>query len=364
MTNPFDPKPDDNGSYGGFGSNPGNNPGNNANNPSGNNGGLPRYEPTTHPEDQAGFGQSGSYGNYGGESYGAQPYGGSSYGAYNAGQPGYAGASYGGDSGYEGPGPGAGPAYTGPVSALEAIKWGFKAALGNAVLWVLGAVVVFLIQVIPQVGISVGEQNADGTGASVMVNLFSFAVSILAIVISLIVYRLAYREIDKPSPTWGTLFQGVRWVSPFVVNLVLGVLGAIALVIVVVIVFAVGFGGTSATDMQNIENLGDGEMLAFVGSMFGILAVLMLIGLFIQPFFTLMPWLAADTSSVGEAFSQGLKLGKQNYSHILLFIVLSALMFAASFITFGLALVVVAPAMQLATAHLCRQCQGRYAPAA
>ena len=53
MTNPFDPKPDDNGSYGGFGSNPGNNPGSNANNPSGNNGGLPRYEPTTHPEDQA-----------------------------------------------------------------------------------------------------------------------------------------------------------------------------------------------------------------------------------------------------------------------------------------------------------------------
>ena len=87
------------------------------------------------------------------------------------------------------------------------------------------------------------------------------------------------------------------------VNLVLGILGAIALVIVVVIVFAVGFGGASAMDMQNVENLGDGEILALVGSIFGILAVLMLIGLFIQPFFTLMPWLAADTSSIGEAVS-------------------------------------------------------------
>ncbi|MDK6499488.1 hypothetical protein QP341_26860, partial [Escherichia coli] len=77
---------------------------------------------------------------------------------------------------------GAGPAYTGPVSAIEAIKWGFKAALGNALLWVLGAVVVLAIQFVPQIGISVGAQNADGAETSVMLDLFSFAVSILSFV--------------------------------------------------------------------------------------------------------------------------------------------------------------------------------------
>lgn len=355
MTNPFGSNPEGNGSNGGFGSNPQNGPSNS----SGNNGGLPKYEPTSHPEDQAGFGQSGNYGNYGGGAYGAQ-----SYGGYDAGQPGYAGASYGSSSGYEGPGPGAGPAYTGPVSAIEAIKWGFKAALGNALLWVLGAVVVFAIQFVPQIGISVGAQSADGAETSVMLDLFSFAVSILSFVIALVVYRLAYREIDKPSPTWGTLFQGVRWVPPLVVNLVLGVLAAIAIVIVVVVLFVVGLGGVSATDLQNPEQLSESDVFALVGSIFGVLLVVMLIALFIQPFFTLMPWLAADTSSIGEAFSQGLKLGKENYSHILLFIVLSGLLGFASLITLGLALIIIAPALQLATAHLCRQCQGRYAPAA
>lgn len=355
MTNPFGSNLEGNGSNGGFGSNPQNGPSNS----SGNNGGLPKYEPTSHPEDQAGFGQSGNYGNYGGGAYGAQ-----SYGGYDAGQPGYAGASYGNSSGYEGPGPGAGPAYTGPVSAIEAIKWGFKAALGNALLWVLGAVVVFAIQFVPQIGISVGAQSADGAETSVMLDLFSFAVSILSFVIALVVYRLAYREIDKPSPTWGTLFQGVRWVPPLVVNLVLGVLAAIAIVIVVVVLFVVGLGGVSATDLQNPEQLSESDVFALVGSIFGGLLVVMLIALFIQPFFTLMPWLAADTSSIGEAFSQGLKLGKENYSHILLFIVLSGLLGFASLITLGLALIIIAPALQLATAHLCRQCQGRYAPAA
>lgn len=355
MTNPFGSNPEGNGSNGGFGSNPQNGPSNS----SGNNGGLPKYEPTSHPEDQAGFGQSGNYGNYGGGAYGAQ-----SYSGYDAGQPGYAGASYGSSSGYEGPGPGAGPAYTGPVSAIEAIKWGFKAALGNALLWVLGAVVVFAIQFVPQIGISVGAQSADGAETSVMLDLFSFAVSILSFVVSLVVYRLAYREIDKPSPTWGTLFQGVRWVPPLVVNLVLGVVAAIAIVIVVVVLFVVGLGGVSATDLQNPEQLSESDVFALVGSIFGGLLVVMLIALFIQPFFTLMPWLAADTSSIGEAFSQGLKLGKENYSHILLFIVLSGLLGFASLITLGLALIIVGPALQLATAHLCRQCQGRYAPAA
>lgn len=355
MTNPFGSNPEDNGSNGGFGSNPQNGSGNS----SGNTGGLPRYEPTSHPEDQAGFGQSGNYGNYGGGAYGSQ-----SYGGYDAGQPGYAGASYGNSSGHEGPGPGAGPAYTGPVSAIEAIKWGFKAALGNALLWVLGAVVVLAIQFVPQIGISVGAQNADGAETSVMLDLFSFAVSILSFVISLVVYRLAYREIDKPSPTWGTLFQGVRWVPPLVVNIVLGILAAIALVIVIVVLFMVVLGGVEGTDLQNPEQLSQSDVFALVGSIFGGLLVVMLIALFIQPFFTLMPWLAADTSSIGEAFSQGLKLGKENYSHLLLFIVLSGLLGFASLITLGLALIIIAPALQLATAHLCRQCQGRYAPAA
>ncbi|ACP33066.1 hypothetical protein [Corynebacterium aurimucosum] len=355
MTNPFESNPEDNGSNRGFGSNPAHNSGDS----SGNNGGLPKYEPTSHPEDQAGFGQSSSYGNYGGGAYGSQ-----SYGGYEAGQPGYAGAGYGSDSSYEGPGPGAGPAYTGPVSAIEAIKWGFKAALSNALLWVLGAVVVFAIQFVPQIGISVGAQNADGAETSVMVDLFSFAVSILSFVIALVVYRLAYREIDKPSPTWGTLFQGVRWVPPLVVNIVLGILGAIVLVIVIVGLFMVGLGGVAGVDLQNPEQLSENDIFALVGSIFGGVIIVMLIALFIQPFFTLMPWLAADSSSVGEAFSQGLKLGKENYGHILLFIVLSGLMAFASLITLGLALIIIAPALQLATAHLCRQCQGRYAPAA
>lgn len=374
MTNPFDPKSEDNSSNNGFG--------NGANNGAGNNGGLPRYETTNHPEDQAGFGQPGGYGanggygsneGFGGNSHGAgqqganaygasQEYGG--YGAYNTGQPGYAGASYGEDGSYAGPGPQAGPAYTGPVSAIEAIKWGFGAALKNPVLWILGAFVVGIVQVVPQLTLGISQQNNAGTEAGVTVNIFSFFVSILSIVISIVVFRLAYREIDTPKPTWGTLFQGIRWVQPLVVSLVLGAIFIVAMLIGIFALVFLGVGGTAATGAGSLEQLEEGQALALMGSLFGGMFVFGLIALFIQPFFTLMPWLAADTSSIGEAFSQGLKLGKQNYSHILLLLVLSGLLVVASFITLGLGLLIVGPAMQLATAHLCRQCQGRYAPAA
>lgn len=362
MTNPFDPNSENNSSPNGFGGGVNNN------------GGLPRYEPTNHPEDQAGFGQPGGYGSnegFGGSAYGGsssgsdsygvgQDYGG--YGAYNAGQEGYAGAGYGDDSSYSGPGPQAGPAYTGPVSAVEAIKWGFKATLKNPLLWILGAVVVGLIQLVSQAGVN-AAQNAEGDGVSVVFDLLSFVTSILSLVIGLVVYRLAYREIDTPKPTWGTLFHGVRWVQPLVVGLVLGLLGALAIFVVVLIAILVGFGSLEGLDVQNVDELSEGQMMTLVGSVLGLLFVVFLVALFIQPFFVLMPWLAADTSSIGEAFSKGLKLGKDNYGHLLLLMVLSGLLFAASIITLGLALVVIAPAMQLATAHLCRQCQGRYAPA-
>ena len=362
MTNPFDPNPENKPSSDGFGGG------------ANNNGGLPLYEPTNHPEDQAGFGQPGGYGSnegFGGSAYGdsasgSNSYGGGhdfgGYGAYNAGQEGYAGAGYGGDGNYSGPGPEAGPAYTGPVSAVEAIKWGFKAALKNPLLWILGAVVVGLIQLVSQAGVN-AAQNAEGDGVSVVFGLLSFVTSVLSLVIGLVVYRLAYREIDTPKPTWGTLFQGVRWIQPFVVSLVLGLLAAIVIGAIVVIAIVVGFGALPTFEGDSLEQLSGDEVMTLVGSILGLLLVSFLVALFIQPFFVLMPWLAADTSSIGEAFSKGLKLGKDNYGHILMFIVLSALLFAASLLTLGLALVVIAPAMQLATAHLCRQCQGRYAPA-
>ena len=346
MTNPFDPKSDNN-SNGGFGS--------------GNGGDLPRYETTSHPEDQEGFGTSanpafGAHSSSAGDQY-------AGYGAANAGQPGYAGAGYSTDSSYAGPGPGAGPAYTGPVSAMEAIKWGFKAALGNAVVWLVGAVVYFLVMFVPQfaVGFAVSDnEEAMGVASQGM----SWLTGILSLFVWIVVYRLAYREIDKPSPSWGDLFQGVRWVPPLVVNIVLGVLGTIVFAAVVVGLVVVGVGGGSSINWENPTDAEMGKIMGIIGAIFGILVLVLLAWLFIQPFFTLMPWLAADTSSIGESFSKGLSLGKENYGHILLFLVLQGLLYAASMLTLGLALIIIGPAMALATAHLCRQCQGRYAPAA
>ena len=111
--------------------------------------GLPRYQPTNHPEDRPNFGHA-QEGNAG---YSNAGYGNAGYGNGGYGDPagvGYQGAN---EGAY---GAGKGNALTRPsdgrINIGDAIGWGFKAAFSNWKLWILGAlafgVVIGLISVI------------------------------------------------------------------------------------------------------------------------------------------------------------------------------------------------------------------------
>lgn len=323
------------------------------NNPTGNND-LPRYEPTNHPEDRPDYGLP-SYGSYGAQSS----------------EPGYAGTVNGNAYGSYGPyGAGnlsgrnhAAPAYTGPVSATKAIGWGFRATFANWQLWILGAFAVIAVTLVLSLigGVITGGLSGGSEEATAAAGLSSMAVNILStlfsLIVSLVVMRLAFYQIDDPATSWGYVGKNVRWVQPFVVGLVVNiVIGGLMLIGLLI------FGGAAFVALFNGDIESDADAMKAVSTILGFEAVGMLISWLIQPLYVLMQWFAADGESIGGAFKKGFAAGKANYGQLLLFSFLMLLLALATILTLGLGMLVIMPVSMLAQAHIMRQCANRYAP--
>ncbi|HCD2523102.1 TPA: hypothetical protein NBR61_000392 [Corynebacterium striatum] len=332
------------------------------NNPTGNND-LPRYEPTNHPEDRPDYGLP-SYGSYGAQSS----------------EPGYAGTANGNTYGSYGPyGAGnlsgrnhAAPAYTGPVSATKAIGWGFRATFANWQLWILGAFALIAVTlVLSFIGAAIsGGLSGGSEEATAAAGLSSMAVNILStlfsLIVSLVVMRLAFCQIDDPATSWGYVGKNVRWVQPFVVglvvNIVIGGLMLIGLLIFGGATFVALFNGDIEAALFNGDIESDADAMKAVSTILGFVAVAMLISWLIQPLYVLMQWFAADGESIGDAFKKGFAAGKANYGQLLLFSFLMLLLALATILTLGLGMLVIMPVSMLAQAHIMRQCANRYAP--
>lgn len=313
--------------------------------------GLPRYQPTNHPEDRPNFGHA-QEGNAG---YSNAGYGNAGYGNGGYGDPagvGYQGAN---EGAY---GVGKGNALTRPsdgrINIGDAIGWGFKAAFSNWKLWILGAlafgVVIGLISVIAgAIAGSTGNydpQNPFGAG-QIIPQILS---GILGFVISLIIYRLALRQIDEANAGWGDIGKDVRWGPTLAVMLIIGVVSSIICVIVASVL------GVWAANTNPVT---DAQLAAAVGKMLGGLALLMLASLLLSPLYYLMAWYAADgRAGVGGSIREGFRAGKRNYSPLLGLSLLTGLI---SFITLPVGFLTY-PAILLAMAHGYRQAAGGPVP--
>ena len=291
---------------------------------SGGNDEFPRYEPTDHPEDQPSYGQLPSYD-------GSHEENTQGYVGYQAGQ----------------------RPYTGKVSAVDAVSWAFRAVFGNWKLWILGPLALFVLSIIiaAVAGGIIGAIASDTGQASIGTAVPQLISSVLSLVLSLVIMRLALFQIDDSRTGWGYLFKNVRWWQPLVIMLVIGVVASL-------IAFA-AVGGTVYGLLNDAENMTEDEAVAAVLSVLGIMGVILLISFFIQPLFSLMQWFAADGDSVGDAVKKGFQAGKNNYGQLLLLAILNFFIAIGGFLLLGIGLIVAYPVTLLAQAHLFRQCAGR-----
>ena len=291
---------------------------------SGGNDDFPRYEPTNHPEDRPDYGQLPSYG-------GSHEENTRGYAGYQAGQ----------------------RPYTGKVSAVDAVSWAFRTVFGNWKLWILGSLALFALSIVfVVVAAGINAVGYSSTGQETAGSLVSQLIStVLSLVLSLVVMRLALYQIDDYRTGWGYLFKNVRWWQPLVIILVIG---AVAMLIAFSVV-----GGTVIGLLGDVEKMTEDEAVAAVLSVMGIMGVLLLIGFFIQPLFSLMQWFAADGDSVGDAVKKGFQAGKNNYGQMLLLAILNFFIAIGGFLLLGIGFIVAYPVTLLAQAHMFRQCSGR-----
>lgn len=291
---------------------------------SGGNDDFPRYEPTDHPEDRPNYGQLPSYD-------GSHEENTQGYAGYQAGQ----------------------RPYTGKVSAVDAVSWAFRTVFGNWKLWILGALALFalsIVLVVVAAGINAAYSSDTGQASTGSVVL-QFISTVLSLVLSLVIMRLALFQIDDSRTGWGYLFKNVRWWQPLVIILVIGV-------VAMLIAFSV-VGGTVIGLLGDAENMTEDEAVAAVLGVMGIMGVFWVISFFIQPLFSLMQWFAADGDSVGDAVKNGFQAGKNNYGQMLLLAILNFFIIIGGFLLLGIGLIVAYPVTLLAQAHMFRQCAER-----
>ena len=230
---------------------------------------------------------------------------------------------------------------------------GFRTVFGNWKLWILGALALFVLSIVfVAVAGGINAASYSGTGDPTAGSWVSQLIStVLSLVLSLVIMRLALFQIDDSRTGWGYVFKDVRWWQPLVIMLVIGAVASL-------IGFA-AIGGTVYGLLNDAENMTEDEAVAAVLSVMGIMGVFLLISFFIQPFFSLMQWFAADGDSVGDAVKKGFQAGKNNYGQMLLLAILNFFIIIGGFLLLGIGLIVAYPVTLLAQAHMFRQCAGR-----
>lgn len=315
------------------------------------------YPSTPHPEDQPqggypGPGQgSGQLPGY--QGYGAYPQQGQNqYGQQGYEQQGY--NQYGQPNQYGGPG---GPGLVrgdGRVNIMMAVRFAFKATFANGLIWLLGTLLFLFAIFALSMGVTfLAIDPSSPTGMNpLMMDVSNFLISAVAVVLSVFIYTGALSQVNKPKIQLSDFWTKLHfWPTLGVVILVALIGGVVGGVISFLLMGPLMSDPTTVTPEQ-------------VMSMFGALAVVILVVLLISPLTSYMAWYAADgREGVFGAVRAGFRDGARNYLRLLAFMVVaSILMTVAIMITLGLAMIILVPAYLLAMAHIYRQMAGEPHP--
>lgn len=291
---------------------------------------YPSYPSTPHPEDNAGYG------------------GGAGYAGYGYGQPGYGNQ---GPPGFGGGGPGQ-VAGSGKVDVLLAVRWAFKAVFSNALIWVLGSFLLFVVTVLGftlLMTVTLGTAGSSAAGLTAATTVFTAIVTLITMVVAVFIYNGALRQVDQAKVGLGDFFRNLNFWPTFAVMLIVGVV-TWAINRLFSMLFATPARPTDPTAMMEMSP----ETMAQLSGMSMIATLLLLL---LQPLHAYMVWYAADQrEGIIGAIINGFKDGARNYFRLLAFLIVGSIaMMLAAIVTLGLALVVLMPAWLLIQVHLYRQ---------
>lgn len=285
--------------------------------------GITPYPATDHPEDQASFGTTYPP---------ATSAGAASYGAPGP------------DShGYSEPWPQPQQHYVAParVDYMAAVQYGFRATFRNWTVWILG-VIALMVVIAVLVGFNTFQmlQGMDPeTGEIPEPSLLAQGlISLVSVALTPFMIHASNLNAVQVKITWSEVFRPVSYWRPLIVSLLGGVVS--------MVMYLVIFAPVAATAAP--ENF---------GAVFSALVVAGLVSFLIQPFFMFWAYYSAyPEQTIISALKNSFTAGKQNYGGLLLFIIcMGLIVFAGTFITLGLAAVILMPVCMVAQGLVARQ---------
>ncbi|WP_018295688.1 hypothetical protein [Corynebacterium lubricantis] len=245
----------------------------------------------------------------------------------------------------------------GKIDVFRSVSWAFPTMFSNAVVWILGAlltgVVIFILAV------PMGMALAAGGGGQSSFFMDALA-AIVGVFLSLFLLRGAIWQVDKRKITYRDLITEVNMWPAFATSLLVSlamlvVSGGLALLIGGDQALALmGYSSTPITDPADIS--GRAILGVFLAS---IVAVL------VRPLLAFPVHFIVErrATSIGQAFVLSYEAGKRNYLRLLGYnIVAGVLAMMIIVVTFGLAALIVLPALILIDAHMYRQAAGGPVP--
>lgn len=299
---------------------------------------YPSYPSTPHPEDTPNFGAGYGTGTGYGAGYAGYGYEQSAYGQPSGGQPGFGQ-----------------PQGTGKIQPMEAVSWAFGTVFRNWLLWIVGTVALVVVLV----GVSVSIEAAFGTQVGLGYQIAQLGLTLLTAAVGVLIYHGALRQVDKPKVSLGDFTDNVNFGPALALSILLQLVVSIVFIIIAVPFFLAG-NPIGETQMASTD-----EAMAFLGTLFAALALIMVLALLLAPLTTFMVWYLIDRrATFGGAIAEGFRAGVRNYGRLLAFnLVAGVVVGLSALITFGLALLVLLPVMVLAQAMMFRQAAAGPLPA-
>lgn len=220
---------------------------------------------------------------------------------------------------------------------MMAVRFGFKAVFSNALIWLLGTVVLFIALLALTFIFGVDETGQTSLATDLVIGALSLVVSVL-------IYTGVLRQVDKRKIRLKDFVENINFLPTLGILLLTGLIaGLISTLLITALI-----GGTATTAQPTVE-----EVLTVLGGTLGVMLLMVLL----TPLYSYMPWYAADRREgfVG-AIVQGFRDGKRNYFRLLAYHVIAGfLVVLAIIVTFGLAAVVLPAVSVVISGHIYRQ---------
>jgi len=232
------------------------------------------------------------------------------------------------------------------IDLMEVISYGFSAVFKKWKLWIIGSFLLFFIS-----GALSGLSTINGANNSNIQVFLQMLMILISFLITPAIISLALQQHDNDTVKISEIKNTIDYPKCLKTNGIIYIMGMI-----ITGIFSLIGSLTFLSPLMDNTNFNNDQITTALIWCIICAGILIIISIFISPLISFSLWIAADKDldlNVQESFITAYNIGKNHYTTIVLwiftFIIFSII---TSILTFGIALIIIVPAIYLSQAKL------------